>query len=252
MEEIKLENLPRHVAIIMDGNGRWAKRLGMKRVEGHKVGVESVREIVRFCRKIGIGYLTLYAFSHENWLRPRMEIDALMQLLNHFLKAELKEMLDNDIRFNTLGDLDRLPHKTKKLLEDAKARTKSKKGMVLSLALSYGGRPEIARACRAVARECMAGRLGPDDVDEDCIAARLYTADMPDPDLLIRTGGEYRISNFLLWQIAYSELYVTSTYWPEFREDALKEALLDYQGRQRRFGRTGDQVEDTGKNGVGK
>ncbi|MEW5721655.1 MAG: isoprenyl transferase [Thermodesulfobacteriota bacterium] len=242
MEDLDLRNLPRHVAVIMDGNGRWAQARGRKRIDGHREGAESVRAITRACRRLGLGYLTLYAFSSENWQRPRPEVEALMRLLSQYLKRELNEMLENGIRLNAIGEVDRLPRFLNKLLRETMARTAGNRDMVLTLALSYGGRAEILRACRRVAEESLAGRLEPGEVDEKAFARFLYSPDLPDPDLLIRTGGESRVSNFLLWQIAYTELYVTGVMWPDFREEQLYAALRDYQGRQRRYGMTGEQV----------
>jgi len=236
------KKLPRHVAIIMDGNGRWAQARGLSRIEGHRAGADSVRIITRACRKLGLQYLTLYAFSEENWQRPRTEVEALWRLLNRYLKKELKEMLQNNIRFNAVGDIDRLPRSTRDLLRKTMAATTGNGQMVLSLALSYGGRQEILRAARLMAGECRADRLKIEEIDEQTFSAYLYTADLPDPDLLIRTGGEDRISNFLLWQMAYTEIFFTDAYWPDFREKELEEAIMDYQRRERRFGKTGDQV----------
>lgn len=234
--------MPRHLAIIMDGNGRWAQARGMKRLDGHRAGAETVRDITRACRKLGIEYLTLYAFSTENWQRPRLEVEGLMLLLRNYLQNELDEMLKNGIRLRTLGDTGRLPRAVKSLLTETIAKTADNSEMVLSLALSYGGRSEIVNACRDLAGECIKGNLKPEDIDEEAFSRRLFTADMPDPDLLVRTGGDKRISNFLLWQIAYAELYITNKAWPDFKEDELKKALLDYQNRQRRFGKTGEQI----------
>ena len=247
MEDIDKRNLPRHLAIIMDGNGRWAQAKGMKRIEGHRVGTETVRTITRACRRIGIEYLTLYAFSSENWQRPTFEVEALMSLLSRYLRSELEEMLGNGIRLNTIGESDRLPKAVRNILIETIAKTRENSGMVLTLALSYGGRNEILRACRRIAEDCLAGRTEPDKIDEESIRGYLYSPELPDPDLLIRTGGESRISNFLLWQIAYTEIYVTRVMWPDFSEDVLREALLDYGKRQRRFGLTGDQVAGKGQ-----
>ncbi len=241
--ELDINNLPAHVAIIMDGNGRWAQARGLHRLEGHKAGAESVRTITRAARRLGVKFLTLYTFSFENWQRPKLEVEGLMRLLARYLEGEVDEMLENGIRLNAIGDLDRLPKTTRKLLDRAMARTADNSEMVMSLALSYGGRVEILDACRRLAAECKAGTLAPEDIDETAFARRLYTKDIPDPDLLIRTGGECRISNFLLWQIAYTEIYMTAKYWPDFDEAELLAAMIDYQGRQRRFGRTGEQVE---------
>lgn len=242
MSDLLLDKLPRHLAIIMDGNGRWAQARGMKRLDGHRAGAESVRVITRTARELGIDYLTLYAFSEENWQRPKPEVTGLMQLLHRYLSNELKELTRNDIRLNAIGDLDRLPKSTGKLLRENMEKTAGHSSMVLTLALSYGGRPEILRACRRLAEQCKHGEITADDITEDIFSQNLYTSGLPDPDLLIRTGGEHRVSNFLLWQIAYSELYITNLAWPDFREEQLKNALVDYQSRQRRFGKTGEQV----------
>ena len=242
METAALTKLPRHVAIIMDGNGRWAQERNLSRVEGHRAGAESVRAIVRYCRQLGIPILTLYAFSKENWQRPKREVTALWHLLTRYLKSELNEMLANGIRLNTLGDIDELPRSVSRLLRETMERTAGNRDMVLNLALNYSGRSEIVRAARLLAAASAAGKISPGDVDEAVFSRHLYTGDMPDPDLLIRTSGEERISNFLLWQIAYTELYVSPVYWPDFREPQLMEALADYQRRERRFGKTSDQL----------
>ena len=231
------EVLPRHVAIIMDGNGRWAKARGLPRVRGHEEGAESVRVVVRACRKLGIEALTLYAFSEENWARPKAEVSALWQLLGRFLEKERAEMLDNGIRLNAIGSLERLPEATRRQLEQTMAATAHCTDMVLTLALSYGGRQEITRAARKLCEDVAAGRLSPSEITLEVVASRLYTADLPEVDLLIRTSGEQRISNFLLWQLAYTELYFTPTLWPDFREPQLMEALWDFSRRDRRFGR---------------
>jgi undecaprenyl diphosphate synthase len=236
-------NLPRHLAIIMDGNGRWAKKQGWNRVRGHEEGAESVRVAVRTCRSLGIGWLTLYAFSEENWARPQAEVSALMKLLNRFLKKERQEMLDRGIRLNAIGEIEKLPKSTRELLHKTMADTAHGRDMVLSLALSYGGRQEIVRAARLLAEEVKAGLISPADIDDSALAGKLFTADMPDPDLLIRTSGEQRVSNFLSWQLAYTEFYFTETLWPDFREPELMQALNSFAQRQRRFGRTGEQLE---------
>ena len=236
-------NLPRHLAIIMDGNGRWAKKRGWNRVRGHEEGAESVRVAVRTCRRLGIGWLTLYAFSEENWARPQAEVSALMKLLNRFLKRERQEMLERGIRLNAIGEIGKLPKSTRELLRKTMDDTAGGRDMVLSLALSYGGRQEIVRAARLLAEEVLSGGLDPAAIDEDALASRLFTADMPDPDLLIRTSGEQRVSNFLPWQLAYTEFYFTEALWPDFREAQLMDALSAYSMRQRRFGRTGEQLE---------
>ena len=235
--------LPRHVAIIMDGNGRWAQRRGLLRIRGHVVGVESVRVVVRLARKLGISYLTLFAFSEENWQRPAMEIRVLMALLRRFLQRELSEMQDNQIALKAIGNLEQLPEAVQRDLAATTAATAAGSKMTLTLALSYGGRSEIVQAAQALAREVQAVRLRPEQIDVALFARCLYTADLPDPDLLIRTSGECRLSNFLLWQSAYTELYVTDTLWPDFREDDFLAALEAYRQRQRRFGLTQEQIE---------
>ena len=242
-EKITLEKLPQHLAIIMDGNGRWARERNLSRIEGHRAGAESVRTIVRACRRIGIPILTLYAFSKENWQRPSREVQALWRLLSRYLKSELDEMMDNAIRLNTIGDIQELPESVNRLLVETMDKTASNQEMILNLALSYGGRSEIVRAAQNLAAACVAKQLEPADIDEVMLSKNMYTADMPDPDLLIRTSGEQRISNFLLWQMAYTEIYVSPIYWPDFREPQLMEALADYQRRERRFGKTGEQQE---------
>jgi undecaprenyl diphosphate synthase len=234
--------LPRHIAIIMDGNGRWACNQGLPRVEGHRAGAKAVHRTVRACRELGIEALTLYAFSEQNWARPEPEVEALMHLLLEYVRAEREEILGNDIRLSAIGDLARLPPFVREPLFALMEESAGNQGMVLTLALSYGGREEIVRAARRVAREAAAGRLDPDDIDEAAFAAGLDTAGLPDPDLLIRTSGEVRVSNFLLWQIAYAELWFTDDTWPEFDRARLDEAIEWYRGRQRRFGRTGEQV----------
>ena len=236
--------LPRHVAIIMDGNGRWAKLQGKSRIEGHRRGKTSVRVIVEMSRKIGIPFLSLYAFSTENWLRPRDEVHALMGLLEHYLAAEQVKMMRYGIRLLAVGDRDRLPERVRQTLEQVIYLTRDNKRMTIILALSYSGRDEIVRMTRKVAREIRAGTLDAEAIDERTLSARLDTPEVPDPDLLIRTSGELRISNFYLWQIAYSELYVTRTLWPDFREQEYLEALIEYQHRRRRFGRTDEQLID--------
>jgi undecaprenyl diphosphate synthase len=226
----------------MDGNGRWAKKRSLNRIRGHREGAESVRDIVRACREIEIEVLTLYAFSTENWRRPKQEISALMKLLKDFLRSELSEMMENDIRLNAIGQLDRFPGDVFEVLQKVMDTTRGNSGMLLNLALSYGGRDDIVTAARKLAVEIKAGNLEAEEIDEEVFSDFLYTGGMPDPDLLIRTSGEMRISNFLLWQIAYAELYVTNTLWPDFRRAELFEILLDYENRERRFGTTGDQV----------
>ena len=239
MIKLDPEKLPRHVAAIMDGNGRWAKKRMMNRVKGHEEGTESVRVIVRKSRDLGIKYLTLYAFSEENWKRPKHEVVALMGILKRFLKSELPEMLDNGISLRAIGSIDKLPDDAKKVLFETIDQTSGNNDMVLSLALSYGGRQEIIHAVKKIAKNVQSGLLEVDDINGDTIADSLYTSGIPDPDLLIRTSGEYRVSNFLLWQIAYTEIYITPTLWPDFREKEYIAALEDFQNRERRFGATG-------------
>jgi undecaprenyl diphosphate synthase len=237
--------LPQHVAIIMDGNGRWAKVRGKSRIEGHRRGKTSVRAIVEMSRKIGIRYLSLYAFSTENWFRPRQEVHALMGLLEHYLAVEQPKMMRYGIRLLAIGDRDRLPARVRRILEQVINLTRNNERMTVILALSYSGRDDIVRMVRHLAREARAGRMNPDAINEEIIAGRLDTAGVPDPDLLIRTSGELRISNFFLWQIAYSELYVTPTLWPDFREREYLAALSEYQTRRRRFGRTDEQLDQS-------
>lgn len=234
--------LPRHIAIIMDGNGRWAQGRGLPRVAGHEAGAESVREITRACREAGVAALTLYSFSTENWKRPADEVAALMALLGRYLVEERREILDNGIRLNAIGQVDRLPVPVRAALKELMHASRNNTGMVLTLALSYGGRAEIVEAAKALAKKAAAGRIRPDAIDEAAFAAELGTAGLPDPDLLIRTSGEMRISNFLLWQLAYAEIYVTDTAWPDFRRPQLADALAAYAGRERRFGKTSAQV----------
>jgi undecaprenyl diphosphate synthase len=229
--------LPAHVAIIMDGNGRWAQKRSLSRLVGHEKGSEAVRRIVRTNRELGIPYLTLYAFSTENWDRPQEEVRALMSLLKKFLLSEKQELLDNGIRLNTIGQTDRLPEESRNALLDTMNATRHNTQMVLTLALSYGGRAEILKMVKTIAAEAKTGALEPDRITEETISSRLYTAGMPDPDLLIRTSGEMRISNFLLWQIAYAEIYITDTLWPDFDKDEYSKILKAYQQRDRRFGR---------------
>ncbi len=229
-------NIPRHVAIIMDGNGRWAQERGKPRVFGHQHGMHAVRAVVEGCREVGCEALTLYAFSEENWKRPAAEIKVLMRLLRHYIERERNNLKDNDIRLLCPGRMEKVAPAARKALEDAMEFTSSCSSMVLNLAISYGSRSEIVDAVQALGREIAAGKLDPGDIGEDEIAGQLYSAGQPDPDLLIRTSGEMRISNFLLWQIAYTEIYVTSVLWPDFRKAELYEAILDYQKRERRFG----------------
>jgi undecaprenyl diphosphate synthase len=221
----------------MDGNGRWARKRLLNRIQGHEKGSETVRTIVRACRKIGIPYLTLYAFSTENWQRPQSEVAALMALLKKFLDSEQKEMLDNNIRLHAIGQIERLPETVRQALHAVMELTRKNDGMVLNLALSYGGRAELVKTVKEIAVKVKDDRMDPDLITAETISQHLYTAQLPDPDLLIRTSGEMRISNFLLWQIAYSEIYVTDTLWPDFGEDEFFRILKDYQQRERRFGK---------------
>lgn len=231
------KELPRHVAIIMDGNGRWARQRGLPRVAGHREGVNSVREIVEVCGELGIDVLTLYTFSKENWSRPKDEVTALMRLLLHTIKGEVNDLAKNNVRLKVVGELDDLPYLTRKSMVESIDRLKSNTGLLLNLALSYSSRREILSAVKSIARDTMNGILEPDEVDEEVFSRYLYTADIPDPDLVIRTSGELRISNFLLWQIAYAEIYVTDVFWPDFRREKFYEAIYAFQQRDRRFGR---------------
>ncbi|NJD36744.1 MAG: isoprenyl transferase [Geobacter sp.] len=234
--------LPRHLAIIMDGNGRWAEQRLLKRIIGHHRGAETVQMVVEESNNLGIGYLTLFAFSSENWSRPKSEVQALMTLLKKYVRNELRRMLKNNIRFNIIGNRDDLPPEVNQILDDALQQTAANTGMVLTLALSYGGRQEIVRTAAGIARQVANGSLTPEQVTEELFASRLDTNGLPDPDLLIRTSGEMRISNFLLWQLAYTELYFTEINWPDLTVNALHGALADYQSRERRFGKTSAQL----------
>ncbi len=236
-ERVRQRPLPRHVALIMDGNGRWAEARGLPRVAGHREGSESVRAVTREARRVGLQALTLYAFSMQNWARPALEVEALMRLLAEYLESERRELMENQIRLHAVGELERLPRYVRDRLDAAMAESHEQKGMVLTLALSYGGREEIVQAARRAARE-----RGPDGVDAASLEAALWTEGLPELDLLVRTSGERRISNFLLWQAAYAELYFSDALWPDFRELELLKAIDDYQGRERRFGLPGAQV----------
>jgi undecaprenyl diphosphate synthase len=240
MREIDKTNLPKHIAITMDGNGRWAKTKGKLRVFGHKNGVKAVRDTVEAAAEIGIEFLTLYAFSTENWNRPESEVNALMTLLVSAINKETKTLMDNNIRLSTIGDTESLPSKAKKELLQAIEKTKNNSRMTLVLALSYSGRWDIINAVNTIVKEDNVNR----DITEEDFQQYLTTKSVPDPELLIRTSGEYRISNFLLWQIAYSELYFTDTLWPDFRKEDLEKAILDYQSRERRFGKTSEQIQN--------
>ena len=236
------EKLPNHIAIIMDGNGRWANKRSFKRIFGHREGMESVKEIVRACRELDIKALTLYAFSSQNWQRPELEVKALMSLLKKYVRSEANELNENNVRLQGIGELNKLPKSVIKVFNEAVEITKNNTGMVLSVALSYGGREEILNAVLKIANKIKTGELSSADLTEVTISENLYTAGLPDPDLLIRTSGELRVSNFLLWQIAYSEIYVTDVLWPDFRKDDLYRALIEFQNRKRRFGLTDEQI----------
>lgn len=241
-EQLIKERLPRHVAVIMDGNGRWAKSRGYFRAIGHENGVDALRRISTAAAEIGIQYLTVYAFSSENWNRPKTEVNALMGLLVSSLKKELKTLTDNKIRLNAIGNLDSLPKKCYKELHEVMEKTKVHDHMTLTLALSYGSKEEITQAAKAIAQEVADGKITPEEITEHTLDQHLFTAGMPDPDFLIRTSGENRISNFMLWQIAYSELYFSPKLWPDFQDEDFYQALLDYQKRERRFGKISEQI----------
>jgi len=240
------ETAPRHVAIIMDGNGRWAERRGMSRIEGHREGLEAVRDVVRAAGDLGIEVLTLYAFSLENWNRPQVEVAELMRLLEHYLEIELPEVIRNEIEVRAIGRLDRLPPSVRRRVDEAVSKSRGGRAMKLVFALSYGGRAEIVDAARKLLRDAERGLVDPEAIDEKTFAAYLYDPELPDPDLLIRTGAESRVSNFLLWQIAYTELFTTDVMWPDFRAEHLRLALRDYRARERRFGLTSAQVRGGG------
>jgi undecaprenyl diphosphate synthase len=242
LDKIDKNRLPRHIAIIMDGNGRWAKDQGQDRLFGHFHGVESVRNIVEGCAELGVEYLTLYAFSTENWDRPEYEVIGLMELLVSTIRKEVESLDKNDIRLHVIGDMNMLPEYAKKELEEALQITSDNKGLNLVMALSYSGRWELLNAVKNIAYEVKSGKLALESIDQDTLQQYLCTSDFPDPELMIRTSGEFRISNFLLYQLAYAELYFTQVRWPEFRKENLYEAIIDYQSRQRRFGKTGEQI----------
>ena len=242
-ENIATESLPNHIAIIMDGNGRWAKSKGAARIFGHRYAVTAVREVTEGCAELGVKYLTLYAFSTENWGRPVEEVNGLMQLLVSTIKKELKTLQKNSIRLTTIGDMESLPAKCRRELQDAMDQTKDNKGLTLILALSYSGRWEILEAVKRLATDIHSDDLKVKDIDQKVFESYLNTSGIPDPELLIRTSGEMRISNFLLWQIAYTEIYITSKLWPDFRKEDLHEAIISYQKRERRFGRISEQVK---------
>lgn len=243
LNTINKDNLPKHLAIIMDGNGRWAKQKGMLRAFGHENGTKAVRTTVETCAKLGVENLTLYAFSTENWNRPKLEVDTLMKLLINSLKNELKTLTENNIKLNTIGNFEKLPASAQKELSQVISKTKDNTRMTLTLALSYGSREEIVSAIKSISSIVKNNIISIDAIDESIINQHLYTQNLPDVDLLIRTSGEHRISNFLLWQIAYAELYFTDVLWPDFREKDLYEAIISYQKRERRFGKTSEQIK---------
>ncbi|HYR21071.1 MAG TPA: polyprenyl diphosphate synthase [Myxococcales bacterium] len=240
--EVAARPLPRHVGIIMDGNGRWAEQRGLPRLEGHRRGSDSVREVTRAARKLGLPALTLYAFSAQNWQRPEGEVSGLMDLLRDYLHRERPEIMDNGIRLHAIGELDRLPPRVRDPLEDLRGESAGNSEMVLTLALSYGGREEIVAMARKVAEDARAGALRPEQIDAEAVEERLWTAGLPPLELVVRTSGEVRVSNFLLWQLAYAEIHLTETLWPDFGEEALLVALDDFQKRDRRFGKTSAQI----------
>ena len=242
LKQIDPGKLPRHIAIIMDGNGRWARLRKLNRIEGHRKATEAVRNVVMTCRELNIEILTLYTFSQENWSRPKAEISALMVLLKKFLKDELEEMMGNNVRLISIGRTERLPDDVKRVLNFVTEQTKNNNGMILNLALSYGSRTEIIDAVKKIANKVKNGNLSIDEINDETFSKHLYTSALPDPDLMIRTSGEMRISNFLLWQLAYAELWITPVLWPDFKKVHLFEAILDYQSRERRFGLTAEQL----------
>lgn len=243
LEQIDKARVPKHIAIIMDGNGRWAKEQGQDRLFGHFHGVESVRNIVEGCAELGVQYLTLYAFSTENWDRPEQEVTGLMELLVDTIRKETETLNRNNIRLEVIGDMNRLPQSARKALGESLDITKNNTGLRLIMALSYSGRLELVRAVRSIASDIKAGKLEPEAIGQETLQQYLDTSEFPDPELMIRTSGEYRISNFLLFQLAYAELYFTDTRWPDFRKRHLFEAIINFQGRERRFGKTGDQLQ---------
>lgn len=240
-DQLDMQRIPRHIAIIMDGNGRWAAERGQKRSYGHQAGVEAVRRITSECTRLGVKYLTLYTFSTENWNRPADEVSALMGLVLSSLEDEI--FMKNNVRFRVIGDTGRLPEDVRRKLRETEEHTAANSAMMMVVALSYSSKWEITEAARRIAEDVRDGRISAADITEETVAGHMQTSFMPDPELLIRTGGELRISNYLLWQIAYSELYFCDTFWPDFDEEALRKAIVSYQGRQRRFGKTGEQIE---------
>jgi undecaprenyl diphosphate synthase len=244
IDKSELKTIPKHIAIIMDGNGRWAKERSLPRIAGHREGINSVREITKICGEIGVKYLTLYTFSTENWSRPKTEVKALMTLLLSTIKKEIKELHKNDVKFSTIGDISILPKGTVKGIKEGEKLTFDNSGLNLILALNYGSRQEIISAVNNIVYDIKKGSLDSNSIDENIFSSYLDTNNCPDPDLLIRTSGELRISNFLLWQSAYTEMYLTNTYWPSFRENELFAAIFDFQNRERRFGKTSEQLEN--------
>lgn len=243
-EKIDTSRLPQHIAIIMDGNGRWAKAQGKHRIFGHKNGVKAVREATEGCAEIGVKHLTLYAFSTENWNRPKMEVSALMELLFMTIGKEIKTLQKNNIRLNAIGHIHNLPESNRKALTEVIEATKNNTRMTLTLALSYGSREELSEAAKKIAIDYKEGKISLDEINQEKISEHLYTHNIPDPELMIRTSGEHRISNFLLWQLAYTELYFTEKFWPEFAKNDLYKAIYDYQQRERRFGMTSEQINE--------
>lgn len=244
MEDIRPDNLPTHIAVIMDGNGRWAKSKGAARIFGHKNAIKAVREVTEGCAEIGIKYLTLYAFSTENWSRPKAEVDGLMSLLVSTISDEMTTLMENNIRLDAIGDISQLPDKTLRGLLGAKEKTKMNTGLKLYLALNYSGRWDLTNAMRLMSDKVSKGQLTVSDINDECIANHLSTSGIPEPELLIRTSGEMRISNFLLWEMAYTELYFTEVLWPDFRRKNLNEAIVSFQKRERRFGKTSEQLNE--------
>ena len=242
LDKILPKPLPEHIAIIMDGNGRWARKKSLPRIAGHREGINSVREITRACGEIGIGYLTLYTFSTENWSRPRNEVNALMKLLFTTINSEIKKLNEENVKFSIIGDLKDLPEQTLNGLQSGVNLTKENSGLVLTLALNYGSRQEIIDAIKLIAQKVKSGHLLPSQIDSELFSKCLHTKNMPDPDLLIRTSGEHRLSNFLLWQSAYAEIYMTDRFWPDFRKKDLIDAIINYQSRERRFGKVSSQL----------
>lgn len=244
MSDATLKPVPTHVAIIMDGNGRWAKARGLERSAGHLEGVTAVHRITQAASDTGVKFLTLYAFSTENWNRPKEEVDALLNLISFALERETPALIENNAKLEIIGDIDRMPDEAKQRLRNSMAATAKGTGLTVIVAFSYSSRWEITRACASIAREAIAGKITPEEIDDEMVRRHLVTAEYPDPDLLIRTGGDFRVSNFLLWQIAYSEILVTPTFWPDFSVEEFKEAIDNFRGRERRFGLTSEQINE--------